>query len=545
LEDNGGTLEVIGPAGSQGAIGSTGATGEFPGPQGTTGATGPAGSGTGDGATGATGPAGSGTGDGATGATGSIGDIGPAGAAGITGITGIGLTGITGLQGLAGATGLPGATGTFGVTGDAYGQYLIYDPTVSNFVINPIAVTLGLDAGRYSGGAIPNTAINRIALGTYAGTTGQSLSGIAIGTFAGSNAQGISAIAIGSNAGFTNQRQQAIAIGDSAGSNTQSTYGVAIGAYAGTLRQSDYAVAIGLSAGSNTQGSNAVAIGFGAGATGQRLSAVAVGAQAGNAIQGSNAVAIGCNAGWSNQGFNAIAIGNAAGYTNQSSNSVSIGVGNLAFGGAGIESVNIGFESYAISNYSLALGPRARAAHSNTIVLSANSNVGLDSAAAGNTYIKPIAIGTTAAADGALLYNVTTGLVTYNAGLGKKTFVIDHPTDTDKYLVHACLEGPEAGVYYRGRAEIAAGADSTTVSLPDYVHKIASDFTIQITPIYTPEASTGRILAASETDGKTFSVHGMPGPFYWSVHGRRLSVEVEPLKATVQLKGDGPYTYLA
>ncbi len=141
-----------------------------------------------------------------------------------------------------------------------------------------------------------------------------------------------------------------------------------------------------------------------------------------------------------------------------------------------------------------------------------------------------------------MVYNATSGAVMVGTG---KTFVIDHPTDTDKYLVHACLEGPEAGVYYRGRAEIAAGADSTTVALPHYVHKIASDFTIQITPIYTPEASAGRILAASDTDGKTFTVHGMPGPFYWSVHGRRLPVEVEPLRSTATLKGDGPYKYLA
>ena len=28
-----------------------------------------------------------------------------------------------------------------------------------------------------------------------------------------------------------------------------------------------------------------------------------------------------------------------------------------------------------------------------------------------------------------------------------KSFIIDHPTDPSKYLVHVCLEGPEAGVY--------------------------------------------------------------------------------------------------
>ena len=36
----------------------------------------------------------------------------------------------------------------------------------------------------------------------------------------------------------------------------------------------------------------------------------------------------------------------------------------------------------------------------------------------------------------------------------KKTFIINHPLDDSKYLVHACLEGPEAGIYYRGDGEI-------------------------------------------------------------------------------------------
>jgi len=37
-----------------------------------------------------------------------------------------------------------------------------------------------------------------------------------------------------------------------------------------------------------------------------------------------------------------------------------------------------------------------------------------------------------------------------HGAIGSKTFVREHPLNKDKYLVHACLEGPEAGVYYRG-----------------------------------------------------------------------------------------------
>lgn len=35
-----------------------------------------------------------------------------------------------------------------------------------------------------------------------------------------------------------------------------------------------------------------------------------------------------------------------------------------------------------------------------------------------------------------------------------KTFVIDHPIVPQSYLVHTCLYGSEAGVYYRGNQAI-------------------------------------------------------------------------------------------
>jgi uncharacterized protein (DUF736 family) len=57
------------------------------------------------------------------------------------------------------------------------------------------------------------------------------------------------------------------------------------------------------------------------------------------------------------------------------------------------------------------------------------------------------------------------------------------PTQKDKYLVHACLEGPETGVYYRGKSEITNN-EYVIINLPSYVEKLAIDFTIQLTPIY-------------------------------------------------------------
>jgi len=124
---------------------------------------------------------------------------------------------------------------------------------------------------------------------------------------------------------------------------------------------------------------------------------------------------------------------------------------------------------------------------------------------------------------------------------GAKTFVIDHPTDKNKYLVHGCLEGPEGGVYYRGKSEIING-ESIEIHLPEYVKKIATDFTIQITPIYTGKKIDQ--LYASEIEENTFTVYGENSKFYWLVHGKRCNIEVEPSKNDVIVKGTGPYKWL-
>ena len=123
-----------------------------------------------------------------------------------------------------------------------------------------------------------------------------------------------------------------------------------------------------------------------------------------------------------------------------------------------------------------------------------------------------------------------------------KTFVIDHPKDLSKYLVHACLEGPEAGVYYRGTGTIADLESSAVITLPDYVDTLAVDLTVQVTPIYNGSV---RMLNASCVSDNKFTVYGDSGDFYWHVYGRRLAIAVEPEKSSVVVNGDGPYRWIA
>ena len=120
-----------------------------------------------------------------------------------------------------------------------------------------------------------------------------------------------------------------------------------------------------------------------------------------------------------------------------------------------------------------------------------------------------------------------------------KTFVIDHPTKSDKYLVHACLEGPEGGVYYRGESFIPCGLDTAVITLPNYVDSIATKFTINVSPIGEP-----RPLGVSRVKNGKFCVYGKPGEFFWTVYAKRCSIEVEPFKKDVSIHGEGPYRWI-
>jgi hypothetical protein len=145
-----------------------------------------------------------------------------------------------------------------------------------------------------------------------------------------------------------------------------------------------------------------------------------------------------------------------------------------------------------------------------------------------------------------LLYNDTTKEVVKSSAATSsfnKTFVIDHPQDSSKYLVHACLEGPEVGVYYRGKSEITHMTSCVTVYLPEYLDKLAFDFTVQLTPIYSGHVPQS-VLCSEEVRDNKFVVHGPCCKFFWEVKGKRKNIETEPSKSMWDISGEGPYTYL-
>jgi hypothetical protein len=340
---------------------------------------------------------------------------------------------------------------------------------------------------------------NKISLGSGAGLTSQNANSVAIGNMAGYTSQGFSAIAIGSIAGYTGQGNSAIAIG--------SPFDIESGT--GYKNQGESAIAIGNSTAITNQGINAIAIGKGTGVSDQGTNSIAIGKGSAITNQGNSAIAIGNNTAITNQGESAIAIGHNAGMTGQGSNSIAIGN-------------NAGYTSQG----------------DNSIILNA-TGLNLSSSISSSFFISPIRnnILSTTGEKSTLLWNLNTGEVTYNTA---KTFVIDHPLDTDKYLVHACLEGPEAGVYYRGLGCIE-NQEFVEISLPDYVSSFTTEPTPHITPIYNGKIRT---LNSSLIKDNKFRVYGEPGEFSWIVYAKRQDIQTEPFKNIVNVKGDGPYKYI-
>jgi hypothetical protein len=132
---------------------------------------------------------------------------------------------------------------------------------------------------------------------------------------------------------------------------------------------------------------------------------------------------------------------------------------------------------------------------------------------------------------------------------GLKTFIIDHPLKMGHYLIHACLEGPEAGVYYRGKAQInhPFTKDSpcfAEVELPNYVGVFATDFSAYVTPIFDEENDNDGHYKVTEVQNGRFRIYGPPGRVNWIVYGSRGAIEAEPEKSKMHVNGEGPYKWI-
>lgn len=165
-----------------------------------------------------------------------------------------------------------------------------------------------------------------------------------------------------------------------------------------------------------------------------------------------------------------------------------------------------------------------------------------------------------------------------------KTFVIPHPlddpNDPQRWLVHCTLESPEAGVEYRGVAEVAGGM--AWVDLPDYYDALTVPGSGQVqVSVELPDEPVERVIEAPDLprDAPAVDTREDPKPLpefafiprvaasaprqgrfrivsdgpdgtrvAWVVRATRADVatlEVEPLRSSAPVRGDGPYTWIA
>ena len=100
-----------------------------------------------------------------------------------------------------------------------------------------------------------------------------------------------------------------------------------------------------------------------------------------------------------------------------------------------------------------------------------------------------------------------------------KNFVIDHPTKQGKKLVHTCLEGPENGVYVRGRL-----LNKTEIELPEYWTNLVDESSITVS--LTPIGAHQDIIVKRIGDNKIYlqAKPGIPVNCFYHIFGTRKDV---------------------
>lgn len=125
-----------------------------------------------------------------------------------------------------------------------------------------------------------------------------------------------------------------------------------------------------------------------------------------------------------------------------------------------------------------------------------------------------------------------------------KSFIIDHPSDPDRYLIHACTESPHSGVEYWGETTLDEQGRAT-VRLPDYFEALTREDGRAVV-VNTCSDEIRNASATYPTDGQ-FTIHGGPDlRVTWMVKAIRADAKemlVEPLKTQIDVRGDGPYRY--
>ena len=115
----------------------------------------------------------------------------------------------------------------------------------------------------------------------------------------------------------------------------------------------------------------------------------------------------------------------------------------------------------------------------------------------------------------------------------RKPFDISHPVKKGYRLRHVCIEGPESGVYFRGRVK------GKEISLPDYWKGLVH--TDSITVNLTPVGAHQNVIVKRWDDEKIYlqAQGGMPIDCFYHVYGERKDGE----RLIVEYQGKSPDDY--
>ena len=130
-----------------------------------------------------------------------------------------------------------------------------------------------------------------------------------------------------------------------------------------------------------------------------------------------------------------------------------------------------------------------------------------------------------------------TGTVSGSTGsFSVKPFNIPHPSPDKEgmRLVHACLEGPENGVYFRGRV-----TNKKEIFLPPYWKDLVDWTTITVN--LTPIGSHQSVIVKRFDEDKIYlqSNGGMPIDCFYHVYGTRKDIAPLP----IEMEKDEPWPY--
>jgi hypothetical protein len=123
---------------------------------------------------------------------------------------------------------------------------------------------------------------------------------------------------------------------------------------------------------------------------------------------------------------------------------------------------------------------------------------------------------------------------------GNKSFDIPHVTQPGKRIRHVCAEGPEAGIYIRGRL-----TGKNVINLPDYWDGLVDPETITVT--LTQIGSSQDLIVDAIEWGKRVKVKSGNGTnidcFYEVWVARHINPENHDEKLHVVYEGESPADY--